>query len=121
MSTVDDVVKSLESVAVKTAVTEVMSYLAANVWVGFSWTLISPLAGYLVGLVASILMTRLDWLSYMLVDDWINTVQGKAFQDAAAKLQNAPANATPEEIAALEKAQVDAFRDVVKLGSPVTP
>ncbi len=103
--------------AVKTAVTEVMSYLIANVWAGFGFAFINPIVGYLVGVVVGILMTRLDWLGYMLVSDWANTAQGKAFIDAASKLNDALPSLSKAEREALEKAQVDAFRDLIKLGT----
>lgn len=113
----DELIKSLESTAVKTAVSEVMGYLTKNVWAGFALPVLNPVVGYLVGIVVGILMTRLDWLSYMLIEDWRNTSQAKEFEHAAQAYENAPPTVSKEDLAVLEKEKIDAFRKLISLGS----
>ncbi len=113
----DEIIKQVEGTAVKTAVSEVMGYLSLNVWRGFSFPILNPLVSWLVGFVVSLLITRLDWLSYMLIEDWRNTSQAKEFEDAAQAYEKAPSSVSKEDLAILEKEKIDAFRKLVRLGS----
>jgi hypothetical protein len=118
----NQVITDLESTAVNVAVQEVLGWLVANVWVGLGSTFLSPIVGWFIGLVISVLMQKLDWLTYMLVENWQTTAEGINYENAATHLSNLPPTATLSELLAARQAKVDAFKKLVGLGSPpVTP
>lgn len=115
---IDKLVSDLESTATNIAVQEIISYAAANIWSGFASAFVSPIVGWFIGIVIDILMQKLDWLSYMLVEDWQTTQEGVDYANAAKNLSSLPTTATPDEIAAAQQAKIDAFKRLVGLGSP---
>jgi hypothetical protein len=114
---VDRVLEDAKSLAVQVFTGQVMDFLASNVWVGFGWSVINPVIGSIVGLIAAIGFQRLGWLTYMLVENWAATEEGKAYAKAANDLAGLPAEASPEERKKAEDAKVDAFRKLIGLGS----
>lgn len=114
----NQVIADLESTGVKIATQEVMGYLAEEVWIGFSSPFISPIAAWFVAFIVSILMTRLDWLAYMLVSDWQATQEGADYITASVALANLPANASEADRKLAEQRKIDAFKKLVGIGSP---
>ncbi len=115
---IDILIADLQSTAVNVAVQEVMSYLVANVWVGLGSAFLSPIVGWLVGIVLDILMQKLDWLAFMLVEDWQTTQEGITYANAAQTLANLPPTASAADIAQAQAAKIAAFKNLVGLGSP---
>jgi hypothetical protein len=114
---IEKVLEDAKSLAVEVFSRQVMEYLTTSVWVGFGWAVINPLVSYLVGLVLSIGLQRLDWLTFMLVENWASTEEGIAYAKAANDLAGLPTTATPEDLKKAEDAKVDAFRRLIGLGS----
>jgi hypothetical protein len=114
---VDKLIKDLESTAVKVGVNQVMTWLTANVWGGFAGVFINPIAGFFVGIVVSVLVERFDWLSYMLIDGWKNTIEAEQYENAAKKLSDLPLTATPADRAKAEQDKIDAFTRLISIGS----
>ncbi len=97
---------------------EVLKWLVANVWKGFALPFLSPIVSWIVGFVLSVLMVRLDWFAYMLLDDWQNTQEANDYKGAADALANLPNSATPAEVAAAQATKIAAFKRLISLGSP---
>lgn len=117
MSAVDTAIKHLEDAAVKVAVQEVMKYLVVHVWAGFAWPVIGPIVSFFVSYVASILMEKLDWVTYMVVENWRVTQEGKDFVGSSEKLQEAEAKGDKDAIEKARKEKEESFRRLVGLGS----
>jgi hypothetical protein len=117
MISADEIIKELENEAVRIATKDVMDYLVSNVWIGFGWIGLNPLFGFFVGFVAGILMEKLDWVSYMVIDSWETTNEGKAFAKTATELSAALDRGNADEIAAAQRAKEDAFRRLISVGS----
>jgi hypothetical protein len=116
-SAVDTAIKNLEDTAVKVATEEVMKYLALHVWAGFAYPVIGPIVSFFVSYVASILMERLDWVTYMVVQNWKVTNEGKSFIEAAEKLHQVEDSKDAEAIERARKEKEDAFRRLIGLAS----
>jgi hypothetical protein len=114
----DKVIEDAESLAVKVFTDEVMSYLSTAVWAGFAWPVLGPIVGLLVSWILAIGMQKLDWLTYMLVENWATTEEGKAYAKAANDLAALPPTADPEDLKKAQDAKVDAFRKLIGLASP---
>ena len=113
----DPIIANLEKTAVKVAAQEVMNYLIANVWAGFAWPVLGPVVGLLVSYVASILMEKLDWVSFMVVSNWKDTGEGKDFVESAAKLEQVLQGGDEAAIEQARKEKEDAFRKLIGLAS----
>lgn len=86
------------------------SKVVAGILVQMPWlaSASGPLS-FLVGLLIGQLVKYGDWLAFYLGDAWVNTENGKAYQQAAEALDSLPENATEGEIEAAKKAKADAF------------
>lgn len=114
---IDTAIRNLEETAVKVAAQEVMKYLAIHVWAGFAWPVIGPIVSFFVSYVAAILMERLDWVTYMVVQNWKVTNEGKDFIEAAEKLQQLEDSKDAEAIRRAQQEKEEAFRKLIGLAS----
>jgi len=71
---------------------------------------------FFISLLIGQLVKYGDWLAFYLGDAWVNTANGRAYQQASESLDNLPANATEGERDAAKKAKSDAFDAL--LGAP---
>jgi hypothetical protein len=71
---------------------------------------------FLIGLLIGQLVKYGDWLAYYLGDSWMNTENGKSYQQAGEVLANLPPTATKGEIDAAKKAKADAFDKLMGAG-----
>lgn len=117
MSTLDTAIKHLEETAVKVAAQEVMKYLAVHVWAGFAYPVIGPIVSFFVSYVASILMERMDWVTYMVVQNWKVTSEGKDFIETAEKLQQLEGSKDAEAIERARREKEEAFKRLIGLAS----
>ncbi len=113
----DSAIRNLETTAVKVATQEVMKYLVIHVWAGFAWPVVGPVVSFLVGYISGILMERLDWVTYMVVENWRVTNEGKDFIEAAENLQAIESSSDAAAIEKARKEKEDAFKRLIGLAS----
>jgi len=100
------VIKDAENDLTRVLSARVVSGLIAQyAWLAGAATPLTLLVGLLIGQ----LIKYGDWLTYYLGDQWINSQDAIAYQQAGEALANLPPFATQEQIDAAEKAKADAF------------
>lgn len=105
------IINAAESAAGKWLVARViagMGIAAGSMWLG-------PVT-YVVTLAVGIIVTYGDVLAFMLVSEWHDTAEGKAFEQASNALQHLPDDADESEREDAELAQMAAFAALVALG-----
>lgn len=103
----NSLIKSAETDLAKALTAKVVAGIVASVpWLGA----ISGPLGFLLGILVGQMIKYGDWMSYMVLDDWKNTSEGKAYEDAAiANAQIPKGDPRKKDTEAAQKAAFDAL------------
>lgn len=115
--TASSIVASLESDLVQFLTQKTLDGLIKNVSTAFAGGLVGGVAGWIIGLVVATGVQYGDWLTYMLVESWKTSNEATAYENAVTTRQNLPPGASDADIKNAEQAQMDAFNQLVNLGS----
>ena len=111
--TTDDLIEALKSTLIRAGTQGVMQYLVA-LSSFFALPIVGPLMSQLVTYILGIAIRYTELGAYFVYTDMFTSAQGKKFQDAAIKNQEAQKSGTNEEKKQSEADLINAARALIK-------